>query len=770
MKKRNNNERKRNSKLNIKLIIYSFVLLLFTLSNVLLIVNLIKLNDIEKVIKNIVIVIVGIINVFFIIKYVLHFILKKKMKVNLSLIIMIVLLLIVSFINYTFDKVYNVFDNISKEYEEYTLSLVTLSSNDVSDISDIDDSIGVIADENIENGYKYAEEIVNKNKIDEELIKYETYLNIVEDLYNEEIKYAFLPSNYVSMFSQDEKYEKIESELKVLHSDTKKVEVELVNQDANKPFSILLMGVDTLSSSYNADTLLLVTFNPDTLDATMLSIPRDTYTKIACTGGKHKINSSGWYSDKCVVDTVSNLVDVDIDYYVKINFTGIVNLVDALGGIDVDVVYAFCEQNSKRQFGDNMIYVEEGLQHLNGEQALALSRNRKFLTGRCPAKYNEKGYYDSNIRNDITRGLNQQLVLKGILNSLSSVRDLDTVYDLLDVIGDNISTNMSKDTMLSFYNIFKNIVSTSDLSNIENTLNIQKLALTVYGTRVNISGLNLSMIVAHQNSINAVSNAMKENLGLKKKDAIKTFSFNINNPYEETTIGSGIYGGTSLSLLNDMTGKTYNDVVSYCNSINKTCEYEYVDITDGSYSNNQVISQSIPGNYDMSLINRAIVFKIARVKNTNSSNNNGTSFDYKLCMKEEYKDNSNCKVPDFTGKDISKFNTWYKNFAYLLVKLNKISDTTKTNNLISKQSISGISVYELYSKNTTIEIDYIFNTSEEKTEEPGTGGTEDDPKEDTGNNGDNSGTEDKPETEDKAEDPGTGNGEEHPVDNKENTE
>jgi LCP family protein required for cell wall assembly len=161
------------------------------------------------------------------------------------------------------------------------------------------------------------------------------------------------------MFGQDEKYINIANDIKVLHSDSKKVEVELVNQDVNKPFTILLMGVDTLSSSYNADTLLLVTFNPDTLGATMLSIPRDTYTTIACTGGKHKINASGWYGDGCVVKTVAKYLDIDIDYYAKINFLGIVDLVDNLGGIEVDVPYALCEQNSKRQFGKNMIYVEE---------------------------------------------------------------------------------------------------------------------------------------------------------------------------------------------------------------------------------------------------------------------------------------------------------------------------------------------------------------------------------------------------------------------------
>lgn len=706
-KKKKQRKSKKN-KINIRPLINGILLIILTISNIFLIINLFKLNDIEILIKNIVIASIIIINLSLMVGYILKFIVKKKQKMTISLIVMIILLPITVFLNYTFSKVYGVFDDIAKNYEEYTLSLVTLSSNSIDNIFDIDDSIGVIADENIANGYTYALEIIEKNDIKEELIKYETYLNIVEAIYNNEIKYAFLPSNYVSMFAQDEKYANIAKDIKVLHSDSKKVEVELVDQDVNKPFSILLMGVDTLSSSYNADTLLLVTFNPDTLGATMLSIPRDTYTQIACTGGKHKINSSGWFSDKCVVDTVSNLVDVDIDYYVKINFIGIVDLVEALGGIDVEVVYPFCEQNSRREFGSSTVYVEEGFQHLDGEQALALSRNRNYWHGYCPAEYNQKGYYDNNLRSDITRGLNQQLVLKGILNSLTNVKDLNTIYELLDVVSDNISTNMSKDTILSFYNIFKNIVTTSDLTNIENTLDIQRLSLTVYGQYVNISGMDLSMIIAHQNSINAVSNAMKENLGQKGKEIIKTFSFNINNPYEDTTIGSGIYGGTVLNTLSDMVGDTKEEAESYCNSIGKECEFEYVEVTsDEGYANDEIIEQSIPANYDISLIYKTIVFKVAKVtdKNTNL-------FDYSKCVQEEYKNNKNCIVPNFTNKTVEEFNTWYKNFGYIQVKQNKIEDTTKTNNLIISQNIFDKSIYEIYSQNQNIEISYVYNSSE----------------------------------------------------------
>lgn len=687
-----------------KIILSSVLLLCFTFININFIINLLKLNDIENIIRYVIISVTGFINILFIILFYLYYFKKKeKIKFNIILILMTLFILISGFINYNFKKVYDVLDNITNTTQEYSLSLVTLKDNNVDNIVDIDNNIGVIQDENIENGYNFALEIINKNKINYELIKYENYLDIVSALYSGEIKYAFLPDNYIGMFSLNEEFKDIEEKLKTIHTDAKKVEIASVSKDINKPFSILLMGVDTLSSSYNADTLLLVTFNPQTLSATMLSIPRDTYTTIACSGGKHKINSSGWYSDQCVIDTVSNLVDIKIDYYAKINFAGVVNLVDDLGGIDVDVVYPFCEQDSKRSFY-NMIYVGEGLQHLNGEQALALTRNRNYWHGMCPAKYNQKGYYSYNLRNDITRGMNQQLVLKAILSSLSNIKDLNTVYDLLDTIGNNFNTNMDKDTILSFYNIFKNIIITSSSSSIESTIDINKLAFEVYGTYVNISNLNLSMVIPHKNSINAVSNAMKENLGLKEKDVIKNISFNINKPFEEAVIGKGIYGGTYLALLENFVGKTYTDALSYCSNNNFECNFEYEEIDDGSYQNDEIISQSIPGNYDISLIReRKITFIVAKA-------NENVSFDYSLCMSSDYKDNSKCFVPDFTNKNLSEFNNWYKNFSFIKVNLNNISDIEKENGLIINQTLSGKSIYELYTNtDLTIEISYIKN-------------------------------------------------------------
>ena len=193
---------------------------------------------------------------------------------------------------------------------------------------------------------------------------------------------------------------------------------EVSTKKVTEPFTMLLLGVDSPTEDISkasglGDSIMLVTFNPKTLTATMFSIPRDTFVPITCyRNAKSKITHAAAGGDSCMISTVENFTGIDVDYYAKINFKGLVKIVDALGGIEVDVPYSFCEQNSNRSFAAGDIqYVNAGHQTLNGEQALALSRNRKEVP-ECGKQWN-KG-----TRNDFVRGQNQQLVIKVIATIL----------------------------------------------------------------------------------------------------------------------------------------------------------------------------------------------------------------------------------------------------------------------------------------------------------------------------------------------------------------
>lgn len=447
------------------------------------------------------------------------------------------------FVSININKISNSLSKITNKESGYSTSLVTLKSSSIKDIKDLDDSkIGMINDSNNIEGYSIPMEIVKEEKINEENIaSYDSFTEMLSDLYNEEIDAMFISSSYVSMFVTEEGFENIANETKVIYEKNKKAVKKQSTSDKtlSEPFTLLIMGVDSSSSSlkksnsFNGDTLMLITFNPNTMNATILSIPRDTRVPIVCTKSKakNKINSTGAYGADCVMDTITNFTGIEIDYWVKVNFQGVISLVDALGGIDVDIPYAFCESDSKRRFGNNTIFLEKGPQTLNGEQTLAFARNRHTWPKYCGKKYSN---YTSN---DFIRGQNQQQIVKATVNKLKNIRSLSEIYDILDIVGDNIDTNIDKDTMITGFDTFKNIIFNSKNINSDDFIGTQRLYLSGHDNMIN----GIYYFEYSTQSLKEIVNAMKINLEIKKPEMDKEFSFSINNPYEDVQIGKDVY-------------------------------------------------------------------------------------------------------------------------------------------------------------------------------------------------------------------------------------
>lgn len=580
------------------LIIMMLLFLVVTGASVYFIYAISLLNGIENTLRFIVSVVVVMIWLLTLRSYIRS--LKKRKiskyipRIILSIIYVVILIVIGGFIIKTYSKV----DNLTSSHDLYSTSIVTLKSNKVDSIKDMNNKkIGRITDETSVEGYTIPEEIIDKNNLKNKIEDYDTYTDLLDALLNEKIDYVFLPTDYVAMFSSIETYAEIGNTTKIIYTQTKEVKAEKkAGSNLKEPFTILLMGVDSeqedvRTASYNGDSLMLITFNPKTLSSTILSIPRDTYVPIACMKNqrKNKITHAAWQGESCMINTIQNFTGITIDYYVKINFKGVVKLVDSLGGIEVDVPLGFCEQDSDRNFG-NLQCVEAGHQVLNGEQALAWARHRKSA-----------GF------DDFVRGQNQQLVVKGILNQLKNVRSLDTVYELMDTLGNNMQTNMTTNEILSLYNIGKDVIIKAADTPMEELLSMQRLYISgsdayIYdydprsgqGTR-----MNLYNFVPYEESLQAVIDAMKVNLGLKEPKMIKEFSFDINEPYEETIIGKMNKGTTGINLLPDFSGDTEAIVRSWGSRYGFTVAVKQVA---SSRAKGTVISQSIPAKTDMEYV------------------------------------------------------------------------------------------------------------------------------------------------------------------------
>jgi len=199
--------------------------------------------------------------------------------------------------------------------------------------------------------------------------------------------------------------------------------------------SILFIGVDDSESrgqgadNSRSDALILATLNNKTKTVKTLSIPRDSYVHIPYKGFKDKINHAHAYGGTpATIETVEELLDIPVDYYVRMNFNAFIDVVNALGGIEIDVPYSFVELD---EFENPVIKLEKGLQKLDGSQALALARTRK---------------YDS----DIERGKRQQEILKAIAIQAAKPSSILKYDDVIDAVADNMKTNMTFKEMKSF--------------------------------------------------------------------------------------------------------------------------------------------------------------------------------------------------------------------------------------------------------------------------------------------------------------------------------
>jgi len=614
-----------------------------------LIYSLSLLKDIENLLRLIAVIVLTVIALILII---LGIRFLKKYKKPKLIIVIIVMLLFGSgelFVGYNIQKVYGSLKKVSNtdEYTTYSASLVTLKTNDADSIDDIGESkLGVLEDETSLEGAVIPKEVIKKKNLSNKTESYDSYISMIDALKAEKIDYIFLPTNYGIMFGNMEGYEDLESTTKIIYTQTKKVKKE--KNEANnakpitEPFTVLLMGVDSETegignSSFNGDSLMVITFNPKTLSTTILSIPRDSYVPIACFPNqrKNKITHAAWKGEECMQQTIENFLDIDIDYYVKINFKGVVQLVDTLGGVKVDVPYNLCEQNSNREWGKNTVYIEQGEQTLNGEQALAFARNRHANPGKCSAKWTN---YTSN---DFIRGQHQQEIVMALLNKFKSVKNLDTVYKLLDTISNNMSTNMSTEQILSLYNVFKQMSSKKGYTNdMAELLGMQRLYLNGHDARIiDYGGTNLSLYnyVLYDSSVKAVSNAMKENLGIKKAKIPKKFSFNINEPFEEKIIGKDETKGDSITLLPSFIGKS----VSYVNSF---CGANGIKVNVKGSGTGSVISQSVSAGANVEDV-KSITITLSGGKTTTVKDKDTSTQTTKPSTNDE-NDNVSDKEPD----------------------------------------------------------------------------------------------------------------------------
>ena len=207
----------------------------------------------------------------------------------------------------------------------------------------------------------------------------------------------------------------------------------LTGAEANKitkePFVIYLSGVDTrgeLTENARSDVNILAAVNPATKRVALINTPRDYYVDLAGTDSKDKLTHAGLYGVETSMATLGGLYGISVDHYIRINFAGFIQIIDALGGVDVYSDQAFTSVGSPGYY-DPTTFVE-GWNHLDGKAALAFARERHaFKTG------------------DVQRGINQMKVIDAMLNKIKSPALLMGFSKIMDAASDCFVTSFSQD-------------------------------------------------------------------------------------------------------------------------------------------------------------------------------------------------------------------------------------------------------------------------------------------------------------------------------------
>lgn len=284
-----------------------------------------------------------------------------------------------------------------------------------------------------ENTDKTIESLQSQSGATLNVTEFDDFSEMAEALYAGDVQAIIYNEAYEGTIEETQK--DFTNKIRVLENHEITTKVEFTGDDANvtqNPFTIYISGIDVkgkISQTSRSDVNMLVTVNPLTKEVMLTTTPRDYFVQLPEVSGEYrdKLTHAGIYGVDCSMATLSQIYNIDIDYYVRVNFTTLKNLVDALGGIDVYSEYAFTTH-----YKNGGYEIKKGYNHMDGKKALAFSRER----------YNVPG-------GDEQRGKDQQAVLKALLEKAMSPSILTGYMGILDSLEGYFETNMSMDQITS---------------------------------------------------------------------------------------------------------------------------------------------------------------------------------------------------------------------------------------------------------------------------------------------------------------------------------
>ena len=390
---------------------------------------------------------------------ILIFIKKKSKRKLLPSIIPFLLSIIMLVVSFYILKTDGLLNNLNLNYKTYNYKVVVLKDSNYNKLNDIEDkqlgyyktdgkettkSLNKLASKVNTNNKEYdntetlVEDLLNK-RVDAILIE-ETHLTILEE-HNNDTEAVSKINNNINNFSD---------KTKIIYEFTIIVKTDNFSKDIDvtkKPFNVYISGIDTygeISSVSRSDVNMVVTVNPETKQILLTSIPRDYYVKLHDkTGYNDKLTHAGLYGVDTSLKTIEDLLNIEINYYVKVNFSSVIDIVEALGGVEVYSDYSFTSI-------DGYNYTK-GYNKVNGEEALSFARERKSFNA-----------------GDRQRVKNQQALLEAMFRKCTSASIITKYNSLLNSVNKSFVTNMPTDRLtallkMQLKNRYKWIITSNSL-------------------------------------------------------------------------------------------------------------------------------------------------------------------------------------------------------------------------------------------------------------------------------------------------------------------
>ncbi|MGX8832882.1 LCP family protein [Amedibacillus sp. YH-ame6] len=384
---------------------------------------------------------------------------KKKQKnkggsrIAIGKIISIVLSILLLIMNIMVFKGNSFLNSIGSNFETHVVSVIVLADSNIESLDSLkSENFGITT---IGGGGVIANAI---DTIEDEV---EGEINTKAYKSNAELANALYEGKVSSIILNESTRYLILQEMSDFTSKTKviyktEIKEKIGNTDSKtditeETINIYISGADVFEGQVeevkHGDVNIILTVNPKTKQILMTTIPRDTYVELASFKEMDKLTHASIYGMNESINTLNNFLDCKIDYYVRINFTSLMKVVDAVGGVTVDNPVEFTN-GYESSSGYGFHHFAEGPIELDGKKALIYSRERKIFAD-----------------GDNMRGQNQQRVLKALIHKASSPAIITRYSKILDSISGAFETNLEESQIRSFIQMQLSDMATWDIQN-----------------------------------------------------------------------------------------------------------------------------------------------------------------------------------------------------------------------------------------------------------------------------------------------------------------